>query len=260
MPDDSQITDAVTQTSDEPTLFDTLPGTAPSEAGTAGEDSSQSQDPSRPDWFPEEFWKDGKPDLDGFRQSAQSELLKGRPEAADKYEIPPLEGVETLDVEGAEITKWWRETAFARGLSQEDFNKGVETYVAQIRANGEAWARQEEESLNAERAKLGENADARLQSLGNWVRQTFEGEELAAVTSVARTAAGVKVLEKIMTGLKDGVIPNGADFEPSIDAGPSEEEIKSLMQDRRYWSPANRDPAIVAKVNSYFDKKYGKVR
>lgn len=259
MADANPAADTAADTS-EPTLFDTLPGQSPPEAGAAGEVSSQTQDPGRPDWFPEEYWKDGKPDIDGFREAAKSEMLKGRPESADKYEIPALEGVETMDVEGAEITKWWRETAFARGLSQEDFNKGIETYVAQIRANGEMWMRQDEEALKAEREKLGENADARLQSLGNWVRTTFQGEELAAITGIARTAAGVKVLERLMAATRDGVIPGGADFEPSVDTGPSEEEIKALMQDRRYWSPGNRDPAIVAKVNSYFDRKYGKVR
>jgi len=247
-----------TAVDNEPTLFDgaTAPATTPAEPGaTPPVDAA-----GRPDWFPESHWKDGKPDLDGFKEAAKGEWLASRPESADKYELPKIEGLVDTDMNDAPIMQWWRETAFGRGLSQEDFQKGIETYANQLALNTDAYSQQDEQYLQAERTKLGENADARLQSLGSWVRDTFQGEELAAISRVARSAAGVSVLERIMSTIKDGggVIPKGADFEPSVSAGPNEDEIKALMQDRRYWQASMRDPAIVAKVNSFYDTKYGK--
>lgn len=247
----------------EPTLFD-INGFAPSSTAepSAAPEAAPQEDPAsvRPDWFPEDFWKDGKPDIDSFKEAAKSEWLAARPEAADKYVVPKIEGVPEEELTGAPIMEWWRETAFSRGLSQEDFQKGIETYINQLNLNGQSFAAQEEAYLNAERAKLGENAPARLQAVGNWVRETFQGEELESIMRVGRSAAGISVLERIMTALKDGggVIPSGANFEPSVSSGPSEEEIKALMQDRRYWQPSMRDPAIVAKVNAFYDQKYGK--
>ena len=255
MAEETASAPAVDIASDEPTLFDGLPPAA------AGSNAAPPVDAAgRPDWFPENHWKDGKPDLDGFKEAAKGEWLASRPESADKYQVPEIEGLVASDMNDAPIMQWWRETAFGRGLSQEDFQKGIETYANQLALNSDSFTQQDEQYLQAERTKLGENADARLQALGGWVKETFQGEELAAISRVARTAAGVSVLERIMSTIKDGggVIPKGADFEPSASAGPNEDEIKALMQDRRYWQASMRDPAIVAKVNSFYDTKYGK--
>ena len=254
----AEETAQTTTVDNEPTLFDGLaaPAATTAEASTAPPVDAA----GRPEWFPESHWKDGKPDLDGFKEAAKSEWLASRPESADKYQLPEIEGLVASDMNDAPIMQWWRETAFGRGLSQEDFQKGIETYANQLALNTDAYSQQDEQYLQSERTKLGENADARLQSLGTWVRDTFQGEELAAISRVARTAAGVSVLERIMSTIKDGggVIPKGADFELSTSAGPNEDEIKALMQDRRYWQASMRDPAIVAKVNNFYDAKYGK--
>lgn len=245
----------------EPTLFDSLAPTSAPEPSAAPTPATPPVDAAgRPEWFPETYWKDGKADLEGFKEAAKSEWLASRPESPDKYQTPEIEGLAPSDLNDAPIMQWWRETAFGRGLSQEDFQKGIETYASQLAMNSEAYAQQDEQYLLSERSKLGENADARLQALGGWVKETFQGEELEAISRVARTAAGVSVLERIMSTIKDGgsVIPKGADFEPSVTAGESEEEIKALMQDRRYWQASMRDPAIVAKVNGFYDRKYGK--
>jgi hypothetical protein len=260
---DPNTSTATPAASAEPTLFDVEgfdANAAP--ASTAPAAPAAPIDPAslRPDWFPEDHWKEGKPDLDGFKEAAKSEWLAARPEAADKYVVPKIEGVPEEEMTNAPIMEWWRETAFARGLSQDDFQKGVETYLNQLNLNGQGFVAQEEAYLNAERAKLGENANARLQTVGNWVKETFQGEELESIMRVGRSAAGISVLERIMTTIKDGggVIPKGADFEPTVSSGPNEEEIKALMQDRRYWQASMRDPAVVAKVNAFYDQKYGK--
>lgn len=257
----SSSTPIVVGSTAEPTLFDGFaPTSAPEPSPAPPADTAPSGASDRPEWFPETYWKDGKADLEGFKEAAKSEWLASRPESADKYEAPAIEGFDATEINDAPIMQWWRETAFGRGLSQEDFQKGIETYATQLSLNNQVFAQQDEQYLVAERAKLGENADARLQALGGWVKETFQGEELEAISRVARTAAGVSVLERIMSTIKDGggVIPKSADFEPSISAGESEEEIKALMQDRRYWQASMRDPAIVAKVNSFYDRKYGK--
>lgn len=37
----------------------------------------------------------------------------------------------------------------------------------------------------------------------------------------------------------------------------TEEDVKKMMQDRRYWSPTDRDPTYIKKVEDFFQKKYG---
>ena len=43
----------------------------------------------------------------------------------------------------------------------------------------------------------------------------------------------------------------------SVPSDTTEADVKKMMQDRRYWHAADRDPTYIAKVESFFKKKYG---
>jgi hypothetical protein len=149
-----------------------------------------------------------------------------------------------------ELVGWWREQAFKRGLSQDEFQSGINQYVTALTANLP--------KMDDEVKKLGENATARIERINNWANTTFDDkEEFAAVQQLGTTAVGIKALERMMRGGKDATIDvnNGDAGRP---AEESEAEIRKLMESKAYWHPADRDAKIVKRVEDYFAKKYGK--
>ena len=54
---------------------------------------------------------------------------------------------------------------------------------------------------------------------------------------------------------KDAPMPT---TETAIEAAPSIEDLRSMMQDPRYWKDGQRDPAYINKVAALFEKYYGK--
>ena len=54
---------------------------------------------------------------------------------------------------------------------------------------------------------------------------------------------------------KDAPMPT---TETAIEAAPSLEDLRSMMQDPRYWKDGQRDPAYINKVAALFEKYYGK--
>lgn len=236
----SQITDAVTQ-------------------GTAQE--------QRPEWLPENFWVDGKPNYENLAKSyneirakfgskeedlrariideLSSEAIAGRPESADKYELPEIEGADLQQMASHPLTKWWSEFAYENGFDQDTFKLGIAQYMEARMADVP--------NFEAEMKALGDNASARTEAVGLWVNKNFAENERVQIEKLCATAEGVKVMEKVMSMLKDG--GSQAAFEPPPEI--TDKDIQKMMMDRRYWSASDRDPAYVAKIEAHFRKKYG---
>lgn len=216
-----------------------------------------------PENFPEKFLKDGKPDFNALTSSYteletlasskgedvveayKAEQLKARPETAEKYEVPEFEDVNMDELNAHPLLGWWREEAFNRGLSNEDFQKGVNQYIES-----------QQPDLDGEMKKLGDNANVRINALGTWLDSKY-GDDPATyeqLNQMTRTAEGVAALEKIMRGDANYNAPGGEDKELGLTA----EQLKEWQADPRYWNSSKRDPAFVKKVDEGYAKLYGK--
>ena len=236
----SQITDAVTQ-------------------GTAQE--------QRPDWLPENFWVDGKPHYENLAKSyseirskfgskeedlrtriideLSSEAIAGRPETSDQYELPEIEGADLQQMASHPLTKWWSEFAYENGFDQDTFKQGISKYIESRVLDVP--------DFESEIKALGDNAHARTEAVGLWVNKNFAETERLQIEKLCTTAEGVKVMEKLMTMLKDG--GSSSAFEPPPEV--TDKDVQKMMMDRRYWHTTDRDPAYVAKIEAHFRKKYG---
>jgi len=218
----------------------------------------------RPEFIPEKFWDPEKKSarledlgkayltLETARgkgkQAWEDERLAKRPAAADAY-VPTVDGYDPEFLKVHPLTPVIREIAYESGLDQEGFNGLAAKVVGALAAA----APQPE----AELAKLGENATARVQAAENFVVSTFtDPAERDALALVATTAAGVKVIEKLQA-LASGR-PIGEDVKPIPLTGAgrkTKEEVHAMMKDPRYFDPRKRDPAFVKEVEAWFESQ-----
>lgn len=238
----------------------TPPGASPpSEPGGSG--APASQDGTTPSGIPAKFVKDGVADYDALARSygeleryalskeeqvrakVEQERLSKRPEKAEAYTVPEIEGVAPDELAQHPLTTWWREHAFQQGLDQEGFAQGISQYIQANRPN-----------LEQEKAKLGENAETRTRALGAWVYSQFtDSSELAAIEKLCSTADGVRALERIMqagSGFRDQRL---ATAPPSPEEAKA--EIERLMSSDGYWNQNNRDPEAVRRVEAWFERQ-----
>jgi hypothetical protein len=237
----------------------------PAAAKPAADESKRfaSQSTERPDYIPEKFWKDGKPDLEGLAKSyaeietwkgtkteellkqLDADRLKARPEAPDKYEVKPIEGVEPTVLEASPLVKFWRETAHKAGFSNDQFNEGIGHYMKLLQETMP--------SVDDEKKQLGENADVRIDAVEKWAQATFtDPKEFEAVQQVATTAAGIKALERLMSKAPQPAADVQREPELTID------ELRKMQNDPRYYDQARRDAAWVKKVDEGFARLYAK--
>ena len=181
-----------------------------------------------------------------IREDIANEVKANVPE---KYEINMPEIPENIQMDiNAEmpLLQWWSETAKSKGLSQEEFNKGIEAFV-----NNEISALPD---IDNERELLGENANQRIEAADLWSKKNLSSDSYEAIAEFASTAKGVKALEEIMKLNKDAPIP---ETETAIEAAPSLEDLRSMMKDPRYWKDGERDQAYINKVSMMYEKYYG---
>lgn len=212
----------------------------------------------RPEWLPEKF--NSPEDLassysalesklgqseqqirDALIQEFETEAYSNRPDSVGDYVIP-----ETIDESMAgdnELFQWWANHAFENAYSQEEFEAGIEKYAEFIDAQGP--------DLDAERAALGENADARIEAVDLWSQQFFPEEYQDAILQIGATAGGIEALEYMMSQSGSSV---GGQSQPVQQVNHN--DLQSMMQDERYWNPAKRDAGYVQKVQEGFSKLY----
>ena len=222
-----------------------------------------------PEYIPEKFWNKDLNEVNveemGASYKALEKRLGQRTEelagnireevlneikgtAPESYEIqlPELpEGV-NIDVDPEQpLLQWWEQTARSKGLSNEDFNKGIEAFV-----NNEVAALPDRD---AQISLLGENANVRIESADLWAKKNLSENSYDAIVNLANTADGVKAIEEIMALNKDAPIPN---TETKIDVTPSGDDLRSMMKDERYWKDGAKDQAYIKKVTDLYQKYY----
>jgi len=225
-----------------------------------GDPLLQTDEQARPDWLPEKFktaedllasytnleGKLGQKDEDirnALIEELSNEAFANRPETAGDYQLP-----ETIDDEMAtdnELLKWWSETAFENGYSQEQFEEGINMYAEALSAG--------EPDYDAEVSKLGDNAEARQEAASLFANQFFEEQHLPAIERMCETADGIEALEFMMQSMKQG----GPSIDGQAVATVTQEQLNQMMLDPRYHDPVKRDQTFIAEVDAGFKRLYG---
>tara|TARA_B100001093_G_scaffold505154_1_gene562056 strand:+ start:720 stop:1472 length:753 start_codon:yes stop_codon:yes gene_type:complete len=212
----------------------------------------------RPEWLPEKYktgedlakaYKElesklGAKDLDirnELLKEIEEESFKGRPSSANEYQLPDFVDTDSIDTND-ETLRWWADHAFSNGLDQEEFAEGLQ----KVMEAQDAYLPDPEEEVK----KLGDNANVRLEAVDLFARQFFPEEYMESIEDLAATAEGVKALEFIMAKLQSPAI--GSDATPI--GRVTEEGLREMMADERYWHPARRNTDFVRQVDEGFQK------
>ena len=237
----------------------TTPTTPTSDPAPTTEEQSINSMGERPEWLPEKFksaqdMAESYSQLEGkisqkeedirstIMQELEADAYKDRPPTKGEYILP--EGIDDELAKSNELLEWWADQAFENGYSQEEFAEGIEMYkkVANIGMT----------DPQKEMQQLGDNGKERVQAVEMWSNKFFPAEQHAEIANLCATAEGVKAMETVMNALKGSSVLGNAEVVSDL----SEENLRTMMADERYWNVAKRDPAFVAQVDDGFKKLY----
>ena len=214
----------------------------------------------RPDWLPEKFnspedlgkayselsSKLGTKEEDlkaSWQEEMQREAYADRPATKGDYLLP-----ESIDPETAvdsPLLDWWSEHSFESGLGQEEFQKGIELF-AEAMGQGQP-------DIEAETKLLGDAATDRIEAVSLFANQFFPEDSLDAIERMCETAGGIVALEHIMEKMKGPSFAGDSAMTSQI----TDDSLRTMQKDERYWNPQKRDPAYVSQVDQAYRKLYG---
>ena len=214
----------------------------------------------RPDWLPEKFnspedlgkaynelsSKLGAKEEDlkaSWQEEMQREAYSDRPATKGDYLLP-----ESIDPESAvdsPLLDWWSDHSFESGLGQEEFQKGIELFAEAMNAG--------QPDMEAETKLLGDSATDRIEAASLFANQFFPEESLDAIERMCETAGGIVALEHIMEKMKGPSFAGDSAMSSQI----TEDSLRSMQNDERYWNPQKRDNAYVSQVDQAYRKLYG---
>lgn len=179
------------------------------------------------------------------RQDLEQERLGKTPEEY-KVNVPELpENVDVSVSDDMEIVQWWKDTAKKNGLSQEQFDEGVNAFVNNAMASLP--------DVNAEMKKLGDSSKERVEAAELWSKKNLSPEAYSTFSSIASTADGVKAIEEIMKMTKDSPMPRTP---TQVSVTPDLGDLKSMMNDPRYYDSNKRDDSYIKRVTELYEKAY----
>jgi len=174
-------------------------------------------------------------------EEIQSQAFSDRPDSAGDYQLPDIVD-DSLAVD-SDLLKWWSEHSFENGYSQSEFEQGIEMYAQAISAN--------QPDLDAEMAKLGDNANARIDAASAFANKFFPSSALPAIERMCETHEGIIALEAIQEAMKDGTFS-----EPVQAAGRiSQDDLNEMMRHPDYWKDGSQ---VRKQVEAGFKELYGR--
>lgn len=222
---------------------------------------AEDQEPPRPEWLPEKYktpedlakaYKELESKIGAKEETLREQIVKEleeqafseRPADKGDYQLPDY--VDEASAVDSDLLSWWAEHSFENGFSQKEFEKGIEMYLNASQGS--------QPDLEAETQKLGENASTRINAASAFANKFFPEQALPAIERMCETHEGILALEAIMEAVKDGGYSEGS----ASAGGMSEDSLRQMMSDERYWNPAKRDPAFIKQVDQGFAKLYGR--
>ena len=180
-----------------------------------------------------------------IRTDLETEKLKNVPENYS-LNIPELENNVDLKIDKEmPIVQWWDKTAKDAGLSQDQYDSGVKAFVDNALANIP--------NPQIETQKLGDAGRERIEAADMWSKKHLSPEGYNTIANLASTADGVKVVEELMKLNKDSNMPTS---NTQVDAQATQDDLKAMLNDPRYWDSNKRDPGYVRRVTELYEKAY----
>ena len=226
--------------------------------------------PARPEHIPEKFWnaETGETNIDDLAKSYNNlekfstgkkdemresliaeitaEAAEGLPEDSKGYKLPPLvEGLTEEMVEDNPLTGWWREKCHSMGLDQDNFEDGINQYIA--------FAQGQMPDTQKEIENLGENAQERIEAANNWASTVLNPEQFEVLQgTLGMSAKGVEVIESLMEATKQNISRSASVAQPERELSMA--DVKEMMNDKRYYDSRHRDLSYVKKVDDAFQR------
>jgi hypothetical protein len=214
---------------------------------------------TRPEWLPEKFespeamaksygelesWKGKREDdlRNEIISQMEQEAYSSRPATAGDYAMPEIVD-EEMAVDNS-LFQWWTNHAYENGYSQEEFEDGIQQFNDALEAM--------QPNLEAETKALGDNADARIEAVSLWSQKFFPAEYEDVILGIGTSAKGIEMMEFLMQNVKDASVSGDA----GVSARTTEDDLRTKMQDPRYWNPVKRDIAFVKEVDEGFSQLY----
>lgn len=183
----------------------------------------------RPDWLPENFWKDGKADYENMAKSwkdLRAKISKGEHNApADgKYKFEAFgEGYDDQNPIANTLAGWAKEN----GLSQAQFDDLATKLASQAREVMQGDAIDPKAELEA----LGPNANAIISGMVDWARgmvakEVLSKDDFEEFKIMGGTARGLNVLMKIRSAYEGRVPIDPAPLDDGINRGKLDEWVK----------------------------------
>jgi hypothetical protein len=143
----------------------------------------------RPDYIPERFWdsETGAPNVENLGKSYNELNSKfGGFTGAPKDGYAPIEGFK----EGDELVSAFTEYASKINMNQEAFSEGWELLSTALGVDKEV-------TVENELAKLGDNAQQRIDKVDNYLKNNLP-EKYERFEELLQTSTGVELLEEVM--------------------------------------------------------------
>jgi len=180
-----------------------------------------------------------------IRGDIEKERLSKTPESY-KLNVPDLpENVDLKINKEMGIVKWWDQTAKDSGLSQEQYDAGVKAFVDNAVSNIP--------NHDLEVQKLGDRGKERVEAAAMWSKKHLTPDSYSTVSKIASTAEGVKAIEEIMKLNKDTNMPTQ---NTQVDMSATQDDLKAMINDPRYWDSGKRDPGYVRRVTELYEKAH----
>lgn len=192
----------------------------------------------RPDWLPENFWKDSKPDLEGMAKSwkdLRAKISRGEHNApADgNYKLDALgDGYDADNPIAGTLTSWAKEN----GLSQAQFDDLAGKLISQSRELMDQDTVDPKRELEA----LGPNGTAIVSGMVDWARglvakEIWTKEDFEEFKIMGGTARGLNVLLKLRSAYEGRVPIESAPMEGQM----TKADLESMVADPRWNSDPN---------------------
>lgn len=198
---------------------------------------------ARPDWLPEKF-KSGAALAESY--SHLEKKLGAFTGAPESYTIPEIDGVE-IDAD-SELYKHISGFCSENNVNQDMFNNLVETYFSHQEVSQEA-------QIKAELETLGPNANSRLQSVEQYLRNQFP-DDFEEISGLVTSANAVKLMERMIQKTAPAKLP----FEGGESAtGMTVEKLNELMyaKDNNGNLKRSTDPEYNRMVTRELNNFYG---
>lgn len=205
----------------------------------------------RPEWMPENFWKDGNPDYEGLAKSwrdLRGKISKGEHNApADgKYKLESFgDGAEGNPMANT-LSGWAKDN----GLSQAQFDD----LVGKLQTQAKELMAGDFVDPAEEMKKLGPNGRAMVDGMVDWARGLvnkgiWSADDFEEFKIMGGTARGLNALVKIRETY-EGRVPIEA---APLEGAPTKEELYQMVADPKYKT----DAAYRQKVERLFNQVMG---